>query len=354
VIVARIAAFIAGLILVAAAANGTVSATGGYGTPQSYTTLAMALGVVVGAGVIGYVRNKVLVVCLVAGLFAGEAFAFLATANRVVTAAEASQAPLRDAARRHQMALDEVTAAEAAKPSPAPRDRLDAAERAKNAADEASRTKASEMGCRKNCADMLTAAVNAAAREVEAARAEIEAYDAQQARLISDRIAKARAALDAAPLPPSATPFADRVGISPWALDLAMAGLLSFGLNLMAAGLISFATHASKTGEPKIETVEYEDVKPLDITPTNVVQLPPAVTGAVSKFMLEQIEAAPRSRVEVADLFAAYKMWCEGKGCRPLSVDRFADDLTPVLEAVGIPRKEQSGHVYLVGIKLAS
>jgi hypothetical protein len=107
--------------------------------------------------IIGKVRNKVLIVCLVAGLVSGEAFAFLATANRVVTAAEASQAPLRDAAHRHQMALDEVTAAEAAKPQPFSRDRLVAAEAAKAAADAASRSKASEMGCRKNCADMLTA-----------------------------------------------------------------------------------------------------------------------------------------------------------------------------------------------------
>ena len=70
--------------------------------------------------------------------------------------------------------------------------------------------------------------------------------------------------------------------------------------------------------------------------------------------MLEQIEAAPRSRVEVAELFTAYRAWCEAKGCRPLPVANFADAFTPVLEAVGIQRQERSGHVYLVGVKLAS
>ena len=100
--------------------------------------------------------------------------------------------------------------------------------------------------------------------------------------------------------------------------------------------------------EPK--TVE---AKPVALK-TNVVQLPAPVPGAVSKFMLEQIEAAPRSRVEVAELFTAYRAWCEAKGCRPLPVANFADAFTPVLEAVGIQRQERSGHVYLVGVKLAS
>ena len=138
------------------------------------------------------------------------------------------------------------------------------------------------------------------------------------------------------------------------------AGFLSIGVNGLAAALIAFATHSKDAklkplGERKpVElTVKVVEQKPA-IAKTNVVRLPAPVTGAVSKFMLEQIEAAPRSRIEVADLFIAYKGWCERKGCRALPADRFADDLTPVLEAVGIPRKEQSGHVYLVGIKLAS
>ena len=106
---------ITGLILVAAAANGTVTATGGYGTPQSYYTLAMALGVAVGAATIGRAHSLALIVAIGVGMFCGETYALLGTADRVVTAAEAAQAPLRDAARRHQLALDELTAAEAAK-----------------------------------------------------------------------------------------------------------------------------------------------------------------------------------------------------------------------------------------------
>ena len=352
-IIARTAALATGLILVAAAANGTVLATGGYGTPQSYYTLAMALGVAVGAATIGRARSVALMITIGAGMFCGEAYALLGTADRVVTTAEAAQAPLRDAARRHQLALDELTAAEAAKPTPFPRDRLQAGEAAKAAADAASRSKASEMGCRQNCAALLQAAVDAAAREVSAARAEIEAHDASQARGLADRIAKAHAALDAAPLPASATPFADRIGVSPWIVDLIKAGFLSLGVNGLAAALIAFATHTKDrrikpVREPKI--VEHEPVA----LKTNVVQLPAPVTGAVSKFMLEQIEAAPRSHVEVAELFTAYHTWCESKGCRPLAIAKFADDLTPVLEAVGIQRQERSGHVYLVGVKLAS
>jgi hypothetical protein len=69
--------------------------------------------------------------------------------------------------------------------------------------------------------------VNGAIQEVNAARAELADHDRLEAQRISNKIAKAEAALADAPLPASATPFADRIGVLPSNLDLIKAGLLA-------------------------------------------------------------------------------------------------------------------------------
>ena len=62
-------------------------------------------------------------------------------------------------------------------------------------------------------------------------------------------IEAAKADVDANPVPPSATAFADRIGWAPWALDLFLAGLLSIGANGLAGGLIAFGAHVSRNTE---------------------------------------------------------------------------------------------------------
>src|SRR5947209_7163882 len=112
----RILAFIVGIGLVAAAAYGNVMSSGGFGTPASYYTLAMSAGIVIGAIVVGHsiVQRRLLLACFLAiGMLAGEAFNFLATADRVILAAENVQAPLKDALQRHQAALQALAEAQA-------------------------------------------------------------------------------------------------------------------------------------------------------------------------------------------------------------------------------------------------
>ena len=245
----RLGAVLVGLFSVAAGANAIVTATGGYGTPQSYVTLAMSAAAVMGAIAVasaaGHGRT-VLAVVLGICLLCGEGYALMGTAERVVIARETMQAPLRDAAARHRAALEELAAAEAAKPIPAPTARLRVAEAAKVAAEAAAISKAAERDCRSNCAALLQGAADAAGREVAAARAEIAVHDAEQTRVIASRIARAKAAVEAAPMPASATPLADRLGVAPWVLDLIQAALVSIGLNGLGAFLVAFAVHAPR------------------------------------------------------------------------------------------------------------
>lgn len=86
--------------------------------------------------------------------------------------------------------------------------------------------------CKTICNGLKDNAVKAAA-EVTAA-----AQEAQQLHAAATEAAKANAA--AHPLPASATPFADRIGWAPWALDLFIAGLLSLTANGLAAALIGY------------------------------------------------------------------------------------------------------------------
>src|SRR3954447_5553271 len=83
------------------------------------------------------------------------------------------------------------------------RERLDAAEKAKDTATKAARDQASLPGCRQNCAALLQGAVNAAGQEVNTARAEIDDQARMEDQRIAADIARAEAALAAAPQPAS-------------------------------------------------------------------------------------------------------------------------------------------------------
>lgn len=70
--------------------------------------------------------------------------------------------------------------------------------------------------------------------------------------------------------------------------------------------------------------------------------------------MLDRIDRAPKSRVEVTALYSAYVDWCDEKGVSALPVATFADALVPVLEAAGIKRRALGDDVFLVDVRLAA
>ena len=151
-------------------------------------------------------------------------------------AAEGRRRGARNAARRV------AAAAAAIAKLPATSPRLEAALAAKATADREATARSSERGCRENCRILLVRQVDEAGGEVAAARAELAAVELTRNREFS----VATAELAAMKVPASATPFADRVGVAPWALDLVLAALGSMACNGLAVGLISFAGYRSR------------------------------------------------------------------------------------------------------------
>ena len=75
--------------------------------------------------------------------------------------------------------------------------------------------KSAERGCLENCRRLLQTQVDAASGEIVAARAEIDR--AKQSLEVD--LQAARSALATIKAPESATPLADRLGVSAWVID---------------------------------------------------------------------------------------------------------------------------------------
>lgn len=245
-------ATITGAGILAAAVNMNVMATGGYFTSHAVLVVALSAGVFAGARVIGTgVAGRIAAVIIVA-LACGELYNFAATSERVVTEREDGAAPLKDAMAKHDKAIQALKAAEMVTPVTA---RLTAAKQDKAQADADVAAEAGNGGCKSVCR-MKQAQSEAAAAELRDAFAEAEkARDGQ--------IEAAKAEVAENPLPASATPLADRLGIPAWALDLIMAGLLSIGANGLAGVLIAFGASRKESAEPSAQT-DFDPVSELE------------------------------------------------------------------------------------------
>lgn len=321
-IVLRILAAVAGLGILAAVAHVTIDATGGYGwDTNAPLTIALAVGVAIGAPITSLCRPGLTFLLLLA-LLAGELYGFGATASWHVANLEAHAAPIHEAQAEHAAALTRLAKAEAS-------DAVTKAEQAAKDVQADARAKSTAADCGKGCIATLAKSVDGAEAAVGEARESMQR-----------EITAARAALANAPLPGSASPLADRLGVQPWILDLIFAGLRSFACTVLAAGLLAFAAHERRdVGAHPMRAARQDDVQ---------------APRKVAKFMVDCVEAAPRSRVESAELYTAYQEWCGDNRFRALPAPQFADALVPVLNEVGIARKTRGDDVFLVGVKLAS
>jgi hypothetical protein len=77
--------------------------------------------------------------------------------------------------------------------------------------------------------------VDAAQRELEAARADVARQEAEQSASFAKRIEVARAVVTAIPPLQSSTPLADYMGVPEWLFDVFEALTLSFSINLPAS-----------------------------------------------------------------------------------------------------------------------
>jgi hypothetical protein len=204
----RIASAVAGLAVLSAITHVNIASGPGYGSAQSTLMLAVAAGVAASAlatGAMWQAKRRWLALGLVLAMAAGEVFTLIGTAERLIAAREAAQAPLKARAAERESAAERVAKAEAAL--------------AKAEATVAS--EASQPGCRTNCARLLQAAVNSAGVEVKAARAALAGIET----------------------PAESAPLAARLGVAPWVLDLVHAGVGSAASNILAFLLLACAAH---------------------------------------------------------------------------------------------------------------
>lgn len=332
----RATSFVAGALVLIATANVTIRYTGGYHTPHAILTLAVAVGVMAAACVIGKAwssKRWVLAIWLLVAIVAGEASGFLSTAERLITQREAAQAPIRTAHEAFEKASNRVTEAERARallPATAPR--LEAALTAKTAADAAVVAQAAERACLANCRALLQSQVDAASREIDAARAELE----KQTRTAETELQAARAVLAGIAPPLSATPLAERIGLPAWLIDVIAAGLAAFAANGLGVGLIAFAAHPAPAAR-KVET-----------------QARPGIPDAehAAHFAVEVLKPAPEEATDLIAVFRAYASWCAARRVTPLSEGRLGAALATVFDRAGVPVFERNGQIVAKGIKV--
>ena len=344
---------IVGLILVGAAAHGTIMATGGYEEPSAIITMALALGVAVGAAAIGAAAGHgrvMLAVAIGLGLAAGEGYALLSTSERVIASREAGQAALRDAKKRNEVAEARLAAArEAAQKSgevPPISPREASAQAAVDVAVNAIREQSALPGCRENCKQLLLAQATDARRELNTAQAEM-AKMLQDLRQKTDaELASAKQVLATSPMPSSATPLADRLGVRAWLLDILAATLLSIGVNGLGGALIALAAHG------RAQLPSHDLLHPQRGRSGTANDNVPLAPGRVSSFVGQRLERAESGRIEVGDLYKSYVAWCRSSGLQPFGMSEFGDQLKDAIDTVGIRTRAHKDKVFLVGVEL--
>jgi hypothetical protein len=351
-------AIVTGAIILAAVTHVNIDAGVGYGSPQSYLMLAVTAGIGVSAFVFGRAWNsnrRWLAAGLVLAWVAGELFNLTATAERIVADREASQAPVRDRQHARAAAAKRVADAKAAygKAKAGTSGRLEKAEAAKKAADEAVIAKASEKGCVANCTKLLQKAVDDAAAEVAAARAELT----EAANKAEGELRAAEAALAAIKLPPSATPLADRLGLAPWIIDLFHSALGSVAANGLAFLLIAFGAHRPA---PVIEIVEppaepaQSPREPRRAAPrkATVKRLRSAAKDHATRFGLARLDAGDGA-TELSRIRRAYMEWADAEVGGPLPDTEIAPALAQMFAKAGVGiATNEDGKPVVIGVAI--
>jgi hypothetical protein len=336
----------AGLLALSSSCYMAVMASGGLSSQSAPGLIAMAVVLAVGAASIGHALaggHTGIAIVIGLGMLAGEGGAMLQTAQRVTAAREAMRVPIAAIAVKRQSAIDDLAKAEAAKPTPVDHTRVDAAELAKSEAEKAVRDKSAEPGCRQNCRLLLQSAVDAAQREVEAARADLARQDADESAAVTKRLETARSVVGALPPPQSATPLADYTGVPEWIYDVVEALTLSFAINLPASALVALGV---KMGLPRRQTnkVPVHETATEKTTPQAEAQGASVDFGPsgrnpateADRFGLARLRPDPDARLTPGDLRSGYIEWCEQRGVDPLPIQEIAPALGKMFRKAGI------------------
>jgi hypothetical protein len=360
---ARAIALVVGMLILAAVAHVTIQSTAGYGSAHSWVTMGVAAGVAAGSvfsGMAWSEGRQTLAVLLVVAIVAGEGYGLIATAERLITAREAAQAPLRQLAEdraRVQGALVAATAALESFPTSSPR--LDRALIDKAATDAAVVAKSAERGCVEN-RRLLQAQADAAEQEVTRAREDMDRLK----RDAETRVVNAKAAVDALKPPASATPLADRLGWPAWMLDLLQSALGSIAANGLACFLMVFGAHRPKRAdrtevqEPTRSEIEVQaprEPKPSIAAPgrTRASKRKEGPRAADDPLLQAKAFAVARlapdddASANIKDVLRAYATWCRSGNVKQLPAEAMASALDTLF---GV---ERDGKDYMVqGVSL--
>lgn len=329
------AAGLVGLGIIGCVAHSAVLAAGGYGSTSAPMLIALACGLAVGSLAIGGAwreRRFAISALIAAALVAGEGYTLLLTGERTLEAREAKQAPLRAAMAERSKAQERIASAEHVLAEAATSPRLERALAAKAFADAAVVEKAAERDCASNCRALLEQQVATAAAEVDAARAEAAA----QRSMAAVELEAAHAALSALPVPSSASPLADRLGLEAWQIDLTAAALASLAANGLGALLLAFAAH----GRRQISI----DLQPITL---HASRDPMAEADAFARAMFRP---APSGRVGIAEIRQAYHLWCRARGFQPLPSQEIGPALAQLFASVGLFREGKGAKAFIAGI----
>jgi hypothetical protein len=284
----HVASMVVGAGIVAAAAHVSIAAAGGYQSGHAAIVIAVAAGVVVAAVAIGQAladRRIALALTMLVCMLAGEAYGLLLTAERVIAVREAGEAPVLANEAKRRAAVQ----------------RIKNAEETKRKADATVVEKAAEKSCVSNCRTLLEGAVTAAKLELDKARE------------------------DLAQVPPSksATPLADRLGISGWTLDLVQAALASVGANGLGATLLAFGSHGGRrrkelapVAPPQQQAIQEPKPAPPRRLEADVVPVPTTREHAAA-FITAAMRRDPAGEINAIDLHRAYLEHCKVTGEPP-------------------------------------
>jgi hypothetical protein len=307
----RILAAILGLAVVGAATHLNVMHAGGYQSGEAFLIITVAgmLGVGMGyAATVWRDRSKIGATALVLCLLAGETYWLLQNTERELQSRADIEAPLaaqREARRKAEQ-------------------RIADAKEAKHKADSAALEQAALPACRKNCADLLTAAVNTATTE----------------------LANAQAALALLPRAASSAVLADNIGMPRWAWDLIMGGLRGLAV---FGGSIAFALaahphrHAAKAA--KVETLIVEPAraakpprprKTPHSSPLAIIARPINEREHVSHFLRIAVRPDPNAETSLRQLNDRYPGWCREQSVDPLPPAQLGQQLRSIIDAIGL------------------
>jgi hypothetical protein len=222
------------------------------------------------------------------------------------------------------------------------------AEAAKAAADAAVIAKSAERNCASNCRELLQAQVDSAQAELNAARAEL----ASKRAAAEHELREASRALEATPALASATPLADRIGVSAWIIDLAQSALGSLAANGLACALLVFGTHPRR--RETVEVVEpawsVSEPLPKPLPARKLIKQEATAKGQAPRFACECLE--PGGEADLDAIMQRYRGWCKARGLTPLPDRDIAVALADLFSESGLDCVERDDRLMVIGASI--